>query len=117
MFQDEFASLLEQLVPATGNLLIMGDFNFHLDEGSNSDACKFRHILESFNLKQHVATSTHCRGHILDLIITRFDDNFVDGIDTRDPTLSDHFAVHCTLKLSKARAEQRDIRYRKHEVY
>ena len=37
----------------------------------------------------------------------------MDGIVVRDPTLSDHFSVHCTLKLSKPRAEQHNIRYRK----
>ena len=31
----------------------------------------------------------------------------------RDLTLSDHFAVHCTLKLAKPRAEQHEIKYRK----
>ena len=36
----------------------------------------------------------------------------MDGIVVRDPTFSDHFAVHCTLKLSKPRAKQHEIRYR-----
>ena len=63
-------------------------------------------------MKQHVATPTHSWGHTLDLIITRSEDDLVDGIVVRDPTLSDHFAVHCTLKLTKPRAEQHQIRYR-----
>ena len=37
----------------------------------------------------------------------------MNGIVVRDPSVSDHFAVRCTLKLSKPRAEQREIRYRK----
>ena len=88
----------------------MGDFNFHLDDSNITDATKLHNLLESFNLKQHVATPIHSRGHILDLIITRSEDDLVDGIVVRDP---DHFAVHCTLKLSKPRAEQHEIRYRK----
>lgn len=95
-FLTDFASLLEQLVPNSGNLLIVGDFNFHLDVIK----------LESFNPKQHVATPTHCRGHTLVLIITPSEDDLVDSIVVRDPTLSDHFAVHCTLKITKPRAEQ-----------
>ena len=112
-FLEGFANLLEQLVPISGNLLIVGDFNFHLDDSNNTDATKLHNLLKSFNLKQHVATPTHSRGHILDLIITRSEDDLVDGIVVRDPTLSDRFAVHCTLKLSKPRAEQHNIRYRK----
>lgn len=91
----------------------MGDFNFHLDGSNKTDATKFHNLLESFNLKQHVPTPIHSRGHTLDLIITRSEDDLVDGIVIRHPTLSDHFAVHCTLKLSKPRAEQREIKYRK----
>ena len=93
-FLEDFASLLEQLVPISGNLLIVDDFNFHLDDSNNTDATKLHNLLESFNLKQHVATPTHSRGHTLDLIITRSEDDPVDGIVVRDPTLSDHFAVH-----------------------
>ena len=112
-FLEDFASLLEQLVAISGNLLIVGDFNFHLDDSNNTDATKLHNLLESFNLKQHVATPTHSRGHTLDLIITRSEDDLVDGIVVGDPPLPDHFAVHCTLKLSKPRAEQHEIRYRK----
>ena len=93
-FLEDFASLLEQLGPISANLLIVSDFNFHLDDSNNADATKLHNLLESFNLKQHVATPTHSRGHTLDLIITRSEDDPVDGIVVRDPTLSDHFAVH-----------------------
>ena len=113
VFLAEFASLLEQLAANSDNLLIVGDFNFHLDDSKNTDVIKLHNLLESFNLKQHVATPTHYRGHTLDLIITRSEDDLVDGMVVRDPTLSDHFAVHCTLKLTKPRAEQHEIKYRK----
>lgn len=104
-FLTDFASLLEPLVPNSGNLLIVGDFNFHLDDSKNTDVIK----LESFNPKQYVATPTHCRGHTPVLIITPSEDDLVDSIVVRDPTLSDHFAVHCTLKLTKPRAEQHEL--------
>ena len=112
-FLEDFASLLQQLVSISGNLLIVDDFNFHLDDSNNTDATKLHNLLESFNLKQHVATPTHSRGHTLDLIITRIEDDLVDGIVVRDPTLSDHFDVHCILKLSRCQSEQHEIRHRK----
>ena len=84
-FLEYFVSLLEQLVPISGNLLIVGAFNFHLDDSNNTDAIKLHNPLESFNLKQHVATPTHSRGHTLDLII-RSEDDLLDGIVVRDPT-------------------------------
>ena len=112
-FFDDFSSLLEELVTTPGKLLIVGDLNFHLDESKDCEATKFSHLLDSFNLKQHVTTPTHNRGHILDVIITRSDDDLVDNVMVRDPTLSDHLAVHCNLKLKKPRAERKEIKYRK----
>ena len=52
LFFKEFSILAEQLAVASGNLLIVGDFNFHVDNLGNSEAIKFTSILESFNLKQ-----------------------------------------------------------------
>ena len=96
----------------------MGDFNFHLDDSKITDVIKVHNLLESFNLKQHVVTPTQSRGYTLDLIITRSEDDLVDGIVVKDPTLSDHFAVHCILKLTKPRAKQHEIRHGKlHELY
>ena len=40
-FSDEFACLLESLVPAPGRLLIVGDFNFHVDDKS----CHVLHLV------------------------------------------------------------------------
>ena len=65
----------------------MGDFNLNLDGSNKTDATKLHNLLESFNLKQHVPTPTHSRGHTLDLIITRSEDDLVDGIVIRHPTL------------------------------
>ena len=52
-------------------LLIYGDFNFHMDDKADWDATRFGELLDLFNLKQHVCVPTHKRGHILDLAITR----------------------------------------------
>ena len=104
-FFDDFSPLMEQLATAPGNLLIVGDFNFHLDiynnPDNNLDICnnpKLHHILESFNLKQHVAVPTHNKGHTLDVIITRSDDDLVEDIMVRDPVLSDHLILRLMSK-------------------
>ena len=112
-FFDDFSTLAEQLATASGNLLIVGDLNLHLDAGNDLDAMKFQSILESFNLKQHVTVPTHSRGHTLDLIITRSDVDLVDDIVVKNPALSDHLAVLCKLKLKKLPAERREVFFRK----
>ena len=61
-------------IKSCNNILIAGDFNFHVDNTTDPDTIKFNKILESFNLQQHINGPTHKRGHTLDLIITRNED-------------------------------------------
>ena len=112
-FFDEFCNLMEQLIILSGNLLIAGDFNYHVDNSTNTDTIKFNKILESFNLQQHVNGPTHKKGHTLDLIITRTGDRLVINIEIHDPMFSDHSAVSCTLQLEKPPLGRAEIQYRK----
>ena len=70
-FLEKFSSLLQETVICPEELLIYGDFNFHMDEKAHWDATRFGELLDLFNLKQHLCVPTHKRGHILDLVITR----------------------------------------------
>ncbi|PIK45271.1 hypothetical protein BSL78_17868 [Apostichopus japonicus] len=65
-FLVEFASFLEVLVIAPGRLIILGDFNIHVDNATNGDALKFHDLLCSMNLVELVRGSTHATGHTLD---------------------------------------------------
>ena len=70
----EFGSLLEQYVTYSSILLITGDLNLHVDNNLDKSTRDFLALIDSFNLKQHVCSPTHTAGHILDLLITRDDD-------------------------------------------
>ena len=72
LFFEEFSSLLEEVVRSE-KLLIIGHFNFHMDDTADRYSAHFGSLLELFNLKQHVAVPTHRSGHILDLVIYRKD--------------------------------------------
>lgn len=87
-----------QLVVSPGNLLIVGDFNYHLDDTNNLDIVKFNKALESFSLIQHVNGPTRKKGQTLDLIITWAVDELATSIETR----CHHSAVHCKLRLKKS---------------
>ena len=76
---DEFASYLAYIVMASGYLLIVGDFNFHVDSQNNAGR-RFTGLLHSFNLRQHVNDSTHKNSHTLDLIITREEQSFIKNL-------------------------------------
>ena len=53
-FFEEFPSFLESLAIVHGSLLIVGDFNLHVNDASDRCAQRFLCLLEAFNLKQHV---------------------------------------------------------------
>ena len=79
LFFDEFASYLAHIVTASGYLLIVGDFNLHVDSQNNAGR-RFTGLLHSFNLRQHVNDSTHKNSHTLDLIITREEQSFIKNL-------------------------------------
>ena len=80
-------------------ILILGDFNIHLDTPGNSTALHFINILKDFNLVQHVLESTHKNGHLLDLIISRPTD-FVSNVAVGE-FFSDHRLVTFSIKVKK----------------
>ena len=86
------------------NVLIVGDFNVHVDGPSCEDAAALLDSLAALSLAQHVSGATHSRGHTLDLIISRSDDNLVDSVKMDDLGVSDHMAVTCNLRLQRPHA-------------
>ena len=71
------------------------------------------------NLKEFLSRSTyvneptHKKGHSLDLIITRLEDELITRIEIKNSLLSDHLAVHCKLRLNKPQLDRTEIQYRK----
>ena len=68
-FFDELTNLLEAIITLKSNLIIIGDFNIHVDDDGNQHGQHLLDMLDIFGL-QHVDWSTLTRGHTLDLIIT-----------------------------------------------
>ena len=55
-------------------------------------------ILRSANLRQQVQERTERHGHMLDLVISRDDDNLVKGVSVSS-MLSDHFLININVSL------------------
>ena len=97
MFCDDFNDYLTNLAQAHGKLVIVGDFNIHVEDVTHPDTIKFMSILEQNKMKQHVHESTHICGGTLDLVITRDMLNErlkVDNLQViKTNTTSDHYLV------------------------
>ena len=92
-FMDELSDKLINCTTAHQNLLVMGDFNIHMDKPDSPLPSKFTHLLEECALSQLVKDQTHCMGHILDLVITKSDNSPVHSLSVYDLGISDHRAV------------------------
>ena len=106
--------ILEQLVLSSGYLLIVGDFNIHVDDVGNSESANFLALIDSFDLKQMVSFSTHINGHSLDLVVVRNSEPLgpVENIETIDPALFDHLDVKFKIPITKQPFKRKMIKYR-----
>lgn len=68
-FLSEFSELLSVVHIEYENIIILCDFNVHVDNPSNVFAAEFFYVLNCMNFHQHVHVPTHNKGHTLDLII------------------------------------------------
>ena len=113
-FIEQFHEYAEQHVTTNGKIIIVGDFNFHMEDTNNTDAQKFQDLLFSLNLTQYITQVTHEGGHMLDLIITREDEsNLLAEIEIHGTGLSDHFPIECIIPWKKPSIPKKKIQYRK----
>ena len=67
-FLSDFSDFFTQLSLISSSILLLGDFNIHIDFPDCKATTNFLDILNCFNLTQHVNFPTHSHGHILDLV-------------------------------------------------
>ena len=59
------------------NIMIMGDFNHHINKQLDEDAANFMESMSSVGLVQHVEFGTHESNNILDLVFTESSSDLV----------------------------------------
>ena len=79
------------------NVLILGNFNIHINDQTDEDANIFSDTMEALWLSQHVEHATHRLGNTLDLIFTETNGNTQLDLIMEEPFFSYHSAV--TFKL------------------
>ena len=92
-FLTDFSDLLEIKATTNKKLLIIGDFNIHMDFSEDVPAPKFTTILDNANLHQYVVGPTHVNGHTLDLVISRSSKDLVQVMEV-STLMTDHNWVH-----------------------
>jgi hypothetical protein len=113
-FLSEFQDFIDSHATSSGNLLLVGDFNLHVDDSNDFYGNKFKDVLSELNLQQFVQESTHSVGHTLDLVITRSSELLIDNLVVGAPMkITDHRPVTFTLPWAKPLPTKKNISYRK----
>jgi exonuclease III len=98
-FFSDLENLLTHYILTKDELLIIGDFNFHMNKPDKPNVKRMMEIVDTFDLIQHVTKPTHKLGNTLDLIITKKDTKLLSHkVDER---LSDHHVLLMDIDIQK----------------
>ena len=92
LFYKEFENTLGILATYNEGILILGDFNFHLEQSDNTDAQTFLNILRSHGFDSSTNQPTHNQRGWLDVIASRKSVN----INYIDSGIFDHKLLLCS---------------------
>ena len=112
-FTETLANIIERnILFDHGKLILTGDFNIHIDKPNLSDTVLFNDLLESFNLANKVAFSTHLSQHKIDLMLFETQSTIVSGI-RQGHLFCDHYFIHADLCIKTTRPNAKFVSYRK----
>ena len=95
-----------------GELVLIGDFNIHIDSPESPDTILFNDFLDSLNLKNLVDFSTHLSNHSIDLIIMDKNLSLISH-PRRGHMLSDHHFILADLQIITQPPPIKTVKYRK----
>ena len=122
----QWSSECEKLALCKNRIIIVGDFNFHLDDCKNRETMQFLTLLHSYGLQQHVQESTHRSGHTLDVVITREIDSVIPGPvwvekphlynnNTNKPA-GDHYTTYFITDIKNLKSGRKETKFRKYSA-
>ena len=101
-FSDEFVEYYSNIVAKNSNIIIMGDFNIHVDNLEDKNSIQFLEMIEVMGLQQNVKIPTYRDDHIQDQILVEMSSNVeIIKVGAMD-FLTDHVILDCTLRIDKA---------------
>ena len=117
IFLDEFTDYLTEFLPANKNIIICGDFNFHVNDKENSDAQILEDTLQACGLQNYVNFETHIRGNTLDLVIGETNSSVRITECEQGELLSDHHSINFQISVPKDKIWRRTITNRNYKSF
>ena len=97
---DEFTVWLASISGSFSNMIVLGDFNIHINDENDNEAGIFVDTMTALGFNQHVSFPTHSAGNILDPVFTETCNSIEVKSCTPGPILSDHTAVKIVITQS-----------------
>ena len=111
-FIDNLTELLVDIVTSNTNLVILGDFNIHVNNVYDPNSSIFLDTITALGLKQHIRGPTHKSGKCLDLIFSEEMSRTKAIKCSQDLIVSDHNSIQCILNIPKKYCTQKEVTYR-----
>ena len=112
-FLDIFTELLVDILTSNTNLVVLGDFNIHVNKIDDPTAGIFLDTMTALGMKQHVTGPTHISENGLDLIFTEEMSKSMVIECSHSMFVSDHSSIQCILNIPKENCNRKEITYRK----
>ena len=100
-FLDEFTDWTAESVSTSNNVILVGDFNLHINNPNDDDACNFLETTQALGFHQNITFPTHVLGNALDLIFSEANNKIKVEECTQGDYISDHCLVTCILRIDK----------------
>ena len=112
-FIDEFTVWLASISGSLSNMIVLGDFNIHINDENDNEAGIFVDTMIALGFNQHVSFPMHRAGNILDLVFTEICNSIEVKSCRPGPIFSDHTAVEIVVTQSTQYIQRKLIKYRK----
>ena len=100
-FLTELSEFLSENIASKNELVLLGDFNFHLEDDKSPHTRELCNLLTAFGLESSITQPTHKAGHSLDAVIHMKNSAFTFNHRIVDLDISDHFLIEISLDVSK----------------
>ena len=110
--EDLFDLLLDNIVQDRGKLILVGDFNIHVDDHNNPDTITFNDFMENIGIRNHINFTMHTSHHTLDLVLMDGNDRLGSRVGLGH-YLSDNCFVDMIIKAGIDPPPAKQITYRK----
>ena len=111
LFIDDFMEFMADVIAEYCNLIVVGDFNIHINKENDPNASIFMDTMVALGLKQHTKGSMHRSGNCLDLVFTEELSRLKVINCVVGAFVSDHAAVDVILDIRKDDLARNKVSY------